>query len=177
MLQRNSPKSTRQFTPRDWGAVLKLRVGIPAHQFFFVLKPAGRQLFRMAEDVYAVVWEMQQIADGYPSDTARVARVFWAKNWQAARLIGYHHPKIDRARMNAGSGNPPLHHQLSHSKSCPSCHPVSNSFSSPPRQRFLEGICNNVVRSSDDREHRERRPRKGSIMFAAQPSGRHDDDD
>jgi hypothetical protein len=108
MPQRNSSKSARQFSPQDWVGLLKLRVGVPTHQFPFVLKPAGHQLFRLADDVYSVVWNLSHIADGNPPETPRVARVFWAKNWQAAKLIGYHHPRIDRARLSAGTGNPPL---------------------------------------------------------------------
>lgn len=108
MPKRDSSKSARQFSPNDWVGLLKLRAGIPTHQFPFVLKPAGHQLFRLADYVYAVVWDLNHIADGYPPETPRVARVFWAKNWQAAKLIGYHHPKIDRARLSAGTEIPPL---------------------------------------------------------------------
>jgi hypothetical protein len=107
MPQRTSAKSARPFTPRDWARVLKLRVGIPVEQFPFVLKRVGHQLSRLADDVYAVVWDLRYIEDGYPPDTPRVARIFWAKNWQAAKLIGYHHPTIDRARLATGTAIPP----------------------------------------------------------------------
>jgi hypothetical protein len=107
MPQRTKGKPARPFTSQDWGRILKLRLGIPAERFPFVLKRVGHQLYRLADDVYAVVWDLRQIEDGYPPDTPRVARIFWAKNWQAAKLIGYHHPRIDRARLTVGIASPP----------------------------------------------------------------------
>jgi len=71
----------------------------------------------MSDDVYAVVWDLREIDDNYPPDTPRVARIFWAKNGHAARLIGYHHPKIDRVRLSAGTASPPLELLMNRAKS------------------------------------------------------------